>query len=55
METTTFAVVVKGTDGKVYQICLNAKEQQLVKDLVGDLHEGKIKVFDKPITTIDLV
>jgi len=55
METTAFAAVVRSTDGKVYQIWLNAKEQQLVKEFVGNLHEGKIKVFYKPITTIDLV
>lgn len=55
MKADSIAMILKPENSDlIYQVALTKEEEQIVMDCVSELHGEKIKVVDKPLSTIAL-
>ena len=55
MKTKNLSILIQVDDGIVYQVALEKQHESCVLDLLVQLHGGRVKIFEKPIESIDIV
>jgi len=48
------AIIIKGSDGNVYQVLLSEKEKDAIISTISLMHNGQIKVIDQKLEGIDI-
>ena len=54
MKIKNIVVLIEDTSGDIRQVFLTNEEQDWVGSLINKLHEGKIKVSSKVLTSIEI-
>ena len=54
MKIKNIVVLIEDTSGDIRQVLLTDEEQDWVGSLINKLHEGKIKVSSKVLTSIEI-
>ncbi len=55
MKTKSLSILIQADDDQVYQVALERQHESYVLDLLIELHNGKVKLFEKPIESVDIV
>lgn len=55
MKTKSLTILIQADDNQVYQVALTKDHEAYVLDLLVQLHNGRVKVFEKPVESIDIV
>ena len=54
MKIKNIVVLIEDTSGDIRQVLLTDEEQDWIASLINKLHEGKIKVSSKVLTSIEI-
>lgn len=55
MKTKNLTILIQADDDQVYQVALAKDHEAYVLDLLAQLHGGRVKLFEKPIESVDIV
>ena len=55
MKTKNLTILIQAEDDQIYQVALEKQHEAYVLDLLAQLHGGKVKLFEKPIESVDIV